>query len=115
MTAPAFDSMNTTARVETTGRKNQIHLSETTAALISNANKGHWIVKREDKVTAKGKGEMTTYWLLPPVAAMVTDPSGPSLQSTSSFETTSACKAFGSFITIAAIASHPFSSVIVTV
>ena len=40
-----------------------IHLSQQTADLLSEAGKGHWLQQREDTVTAKGKGEMTTYWL----------------------------------------------------
>lgn len=27
------------------------------------AGKGHWLEPREDKVFAKGKGEMSTFWL----------------------------------------------------
>ncbi|GKZ00827.1 hypothetical protein MPSEU_001034400 [Mayamaea pseudoterrestris] len=57
------DSMNTTARIETTGAKNRIHMSQETADLLIGSGKGHWIRAREDKVQAKGKGELTTYWL----------------------------------------------------
>jgi hypothetical protein len=56
--------MNTTARIETTGKKNMIHISETTANILQAFGKGHWTKLREDKVNAKGKGEMTTYWLV---------------------------------------------------
>ncbi|GAX23519.1 hypothetical protein FisN_14Hh306 [Fistulifera solaris] len=58
------DTMNTTARIETTGKKNMIHISETTANILQAFGKGHWTKLREDKVNAKGKGEMTTYWLV---------------------------------------------------
>jgi hypothetical protein len=57
------DTMNTTARIETTGMKNMIHLSEETAQLLKEAGKENWIRPREDMVIAKGKGELTTYWL----------------------------------------------------
>ena len=57
------DTMNTTARIETTGAKNKIHLSQETAELIRQAGKGHWVRAREDKVHAKGKGELSTFWL----------------------------------------------------
>ena len=57
------DTMNTTARVETTGAKNKIHISHETAELIISSGKGHWVRAREDKVHAKGKGELNTYWL----------------------------------------------------
>jgi class 3 adenylate cyclase len=57
------DTMNTTARVETTGMKNKIHISRETAELLKGSGKGHWVTAREEKVVAKGKGEMQTYWL----------------------------------------------------
>jgi class 3 adenylate cyclase len=59
------DTVNTAARIETTGLRNRIHLSQETAALLKEAGKEHWIVAREDVVTAKGKGELNTFWLLP--------------------------------------------------
>ena len=59
------DTVNTAARVETTGLRNRIHLSNETAQLLKEAGKTKWIVAREDKVVAKGKGELETYWLLP--------------------------------------------------
>jgi hypothetical protein len=59
------DTVNTAARVESTGLRNRIHLSQDTAALLLEAGKKHWIVAREDTVVAKGKGEMKTFWLLP--------------------------------------------------
>lgn len=55
--------MNTTARIESTGYKNRIQLSQETASLLEARGKSHWFVPREDKVTAKGKGELQTYWL----------------------------------------------------
>jgi class 3 adenylate cyclase len=58
------DTMNTASRMESTGIKNKIQLSQDTASLLEAAGKGHWIVRREDKVVAKGKGELTTYFLV---------------------------------------------------
>ena len=58
------DTMNTASRMESTGVPNRIHLSQVTADLLIDQGKGHWIVKRRDKVEAKGKGELTTYFLL---------------------------------------------------
>ena len=49
------DSMNTTARIESTGLPNKIHLSEETAKLLIDGGKSHWITNREDTVHAKGK------------------------------------------------------------
>jgi class 3 adenylate cyclase len=57
------DTVNTTARVETTGAPNKIHLSSDTAELLTASGKGHWVKMRTEKVVAKGKGEMQTYWL----------------------------------------------------
>jgi Adenylate and Guanylate cyclase catalytic domain len=59
------DTVNTAARVESTGLRNRIHLSQDTAHLLKEAGKKHWVVAREGSVVAKGKGEMNTYWLLP--------------------------------------------------
>lgn len=42
--------------------KNRIQLSQATADLLSAAGKD-WTVPREEKVVAKGKGEMQTFWL----------------------------------------------------
>ena len=72
------DTMNTTARIESNGLKNRIHISGDTAQLLIDAGKGHWVKEREDKITAKGKGEMQTYWLEMKVS------SGPSTYSGSS-------------------------------
>ena len=55
--------MNTTARIESLGEKNKVHLSEETANLLVAAGKDHWVTPREDKVAAKGKGELNTFWL----------------------------------------------------
>ena len=54
---------NTASRIEATGEGNRIHLSQETADELAAANKGHWIKPREDKVFAKGKGMICTYWL----------------------------------------------------
>jgi len=57
------DTMNTTARIESSGEPSQVHVSQETADLLTAAGKGQWLTKREDKVMAKGKGELQTYWL----------------------------------------------------
>eukprot|EP00980_Cylindrotheca_fusiformis_P017450 scaffold5439_cov132-Cylindrotheca_fusiformis.AAC.9 len=57
------DTVNTCARIESTGRRNKIHLSKETADILTGMGKGHWIIPRGDKVTAKGKGELETFWL----------------------------------------------------
>jgi len=57
------DTMNVASRMESNGQKNRIHVSEDTANLLIRAGKGHWVTAREEKITAKGKGEMQTYWI----------------------------------------------------
>lgn len=55
----------TASRMESTGLRNRIHISEESANLISAFGKTHWVKIREDKVQAKGKGIMNTCWLNP--------------------------------------------------
>eukprot|EP00522_Entomoneis_paludosa_P013117 CAMPEP_0172452292 /NCGR_PEP_ID=MMETSP1065-20121228/10005_1 /TAXON_ID=265537 /ORGANISM="Amphiprora paludosa, Strain CCMP125" /LENGTH=1141 /DNA_ID=CAMNT_0013204333 /DNA_START=182 /DNA_END=3604 /DNA_ORIENTATION=+ len=57
------DTVNTAARMESTGRRNRIQVSYTTAAELEKFNKGHWLCRRMDEVEAKGKGILETYWL----------------------------------------------------
>ncbi|GKY99151.1 hypothetical protein MPSEU_000870600 [Mayamaea pseudoterrestris] len=57
------DTMNTASRTESTGVRGKIQLTQETADILIAVGKGHWVSQREDKVIAKGKGEMTTYWL----------------------------------------------------
>eukprot|EP00934_Nitzschia_sp_Nitz4_P005892 Nitzschia sp. Nitz4//scaffold49_size126201//42312//46233//NITZ4_003637-RA/size126201-processed-gene-0.137-mRNA-1//1//CDS//3329553134//5882//frame0 len=57
------DTMNTAARIEATGVKNKIHLSQQTAELIIKAGKEHWVEPRDKLVAAKGKGQLKTFWL----------------------------------------------------
>ena len=59
------DSVNTTARIESSGKPNRIHASEATANLLIQAGKTHWVKPREDTVVAKGKGELKTFWIEP--------------------------------------------------
>ncbi len=58
------DTVNTCARMESTGRRGRIQISQATAELLEAAGKGHWFIPREEMVEAKGKGLMQTYWLL---------------------------------------------------
>jgi class 3 adenylate cyclase len=57
------DTMNTTARIESTGEPGRIHISQETADLIIKGGKQAWVQRRAQLVTAKGKGTMQTYWL----------------------------------------------------
>jgi hypothetical protein len=45
------------------GERNRIHCSQKTADVLVAAGKGHWLVKRNELVQAKGKGKMQTYWV----------------------------------------------------
>ncbi|CAJ1960716.1 unnamed protein product [Cylindrotheca closterium] len=58
------DTVNTASRIESSGERNRIHLSQETADLLAAAGKSHWLSSREQLVTAKGKGKLQTYWLL---------------------------------------------------
>lgn len=51
------------ARIESTGMRERIHLSEQTAMQLMKFGKQEWMVRREDAVEAKGKGILVTYWL----------------------------------------------------
>jgi Adenylate and Guanylate cyclase catalytic domain len=49
--------------MESTGTRDKIQISQSTADLLIGANKSHWIKPRDDAIDAKGKGMMQTYWL----------------------------------------------------
>jgi class 3 adenylate cyclase len=57
------DAMNTASRIEQTGAKNRIHISQQTADLLVCGGKGAWVKPRDGLVTAKGKGKLQTFWL----------------------------------------------------
>jgi hypothetical protein len=57
------DTVNTTARLESSGVKNRIHVSQETANRLIAAGKEHWLTPRDSTVDAKGKGIMQTYWV----------------------------------------------------
>eukprot|EP00538_Stauroneis_constricta_P012399 CAMPEP_0119555948 /NCGR_PEP_ID=MMETSP1352-20130426/8025_1 /TAXON_ID=265584 /ORGANISM="Stauroneis constricta, Strain CCMP1120" /LENGTH=1580 /DNA_ID=CAMNT_0007602821 /DNA_START=211 /DNA_END=4953 /DNA_ORIENTATION=- len=57
------DTMNVASRMETTGKPGHIQLSKDTATLLEEQGKAHWLIKRADAVSVKGKGEMETFWL----------------------------------------------------
>ena len=55
--------MNTASRMESTGVKRYIQVSEATADCLRSAGKGSWLRLREELVEVKGKGQMQTYFL----------------------------------------------------
>lgn len=52
--------------MESTGRPGWIHASEQTAAELRAQGKHRWLNARKDQVVAKGKGELSTYWIVMP-------------------------------------------------
>jgi class 3 adenylate cyclase len=57
------DTVNTAARMESTGLRDMIQVSEDTANLLIKAGKKSWVTARDELVAAKGKGDMQTYWV----------------------------------------------------
>lgn len=57
------DTVNTAARMESTGVPSKVQLSLESGELLLAANKGDWVNRREEDVEAKGKGQLRTYWL----------------------------------------------------
>jgi class 3 adenylate cyclase len=57
------DTVNTAARMESNGIKGCIHISQSTADEIIQSGKPGWIVPRQDKIHAKGKGDLQTYFM----------------------------------------------------
>jgi len=57
------DTVNTAARMESNGQRGRIHISETTADLLKAAGFSSWVVPREGRIQAKGKGSLQTYWI----------------------------------------------------
>lgn len=57
------DTLNTASRMESNGVRGKIHVSEATYQALCAQGKRHWCVPRPDKIVAKGKGEMQTYFV----------------------------------------------------
>jgi class 3 adenylate cyclase len=57
------DTVNTASRMENSGKKDNIQVSQATADLLLEAGKEHWISPRKGLVSAKGKGQIQTYWV----------------------------------------------------
>lgn len=54
-----------TSSSTSTGKRDMIQGSESTATLLIQQGKSHWVTPREDMVHAKGKGVLKTYWIQP--------------------------------------------------
>jgi hypothetical protein len=84
------DTVNTAARIESSGVAGKIHLSKECASEVIAAGQAHWVQQREDLVEAKGKGELQTYWLVkasgPVSEAALSSESNDTDMNSSSFE-----------------------------
>lgn len=49
--------------MESSGQTGRIHVSKEFASLLQKAGMSNWLEERRDKVQAKGKGQLNTYWL----------------------------------------------------
>eukprot|EP00980_Cylindrotheca_fusiformis_P026124 scaffold15423_cov123-Cylindrotheca_fusiformis.AAC.1 len=57
------DTMNTASRMESSGERDRIQVTQVTADLLTEAGYARWLVPRSTKIYVKGKGEMQTYWV----------------------------------------------------
>eukprot|EP00980_Cylindrotheca_fusiformis_P012399 scaffold3044_cov103-Cylindrotheca_fusiformis.AAC.2 len=57
------DTMNTASRMESSGERSRIQISQTTADMLTEAGLARWIIPRSTKIDVKGKGGMQTYWV----------------------------------------------------
>jgi len=57
------DTVNVASRMESTGEKNKIQISNDTAKALIESRKSHWFTSRQGYVAAKGKGNLQTHWL----------------------------------------------------
>jgi hypothetical protein len=92
------DTLNTAARIERSGLRNKIHLSQETADLLIEAGKEHWLEPREDIFIAKGKGALHTFWLrmeTNKVAATSSEEAGGTAGKTENEDAGGASEAFG--------------------
>eukprot|EP00977_Amphora_coffeiformis_P017091 scaffold5479_cov199-Amphora_coffeaeformis.AAC.30 len=80
------DTVNTAARMESTGQKGRIQVSQATADILTAAGKGHWLTKRAERVEAKGKGSMQTYFVMPSTSASRTTRSVPEIEESKDYQ-----------------------------
>lgn len=57
------DTINCASRMESNGVPGRIHISQATADELQAKGCGKWVVPREDKIVAKGLGELQTYFV----------------------------------------------------
>uniref|UniRef100_A0A7S2UU20 Guanylate cyclase domain-containing protein n=1 Tax=Attheya septentrionalis TaxID=420275 RepID=A0A7S2UU20_9STRA len=59
------DTINTASRMESTGAPTRIQVSKNTANELMICGVEDWLLPREGLVSAKGKGNVQTYWIVP--------------------------------------------------
>lgn len=59
--------------MESNGVPGKIHCSQSTRDALVSAGHGDWIVPREDKIQAKGLGELQTYFVNVPLSGGTTN------------------------------------------
>jgi hypothetical protein len=64
----------------------KIHVSQSTAELLIAAGKSHWVSKRPEKIEAKGKGTMQTFWVEPSVTGGASSQGSGSIDMASDFD-----------------------------
>lgn len=57
-------TMNQASRMESNGVPGRIHVSKETAQELVSLGKEDWLEKRKDRITAKGLGELDTYFVV---------------------------------------------------
>lgn len=57
------DTSSSAARMESNGIPGKVQISQEMADCLKSDGKAEWYTPREDKIVAKGKGELNTYWL----------------------------------------------------
>ena len=57
------DTVNTASRMESNGKPGRAQLSEECAEELKRFGKAHWLEERPDRIQAKGKGTLKTFWL----------------------------------------------------
>lgn len=77
------DTVNTASRMESTGERDKIQVSQETADLLVAAGRDRWIKPRSEKIMAKGKGQLQTYWANPRVQGHLGQDSLSALNNTS--------------------------------
>eukprot|EP00934_Nitzschia_sp_Nitz4_P001584 Nitzschia sp. Nitz4//scaffold59_size112058//30038//33704//NITZ4_004104-RA/size112058-snap-gene-0.61-mRNA-1//-1//CDS//3329555108//1584//frame0 len=76
------DTVNTASRMESLGKRNHIHVSQSTADELIRYGKSRWVRTRQDKVEVKGKGVLPTYWVYPSENAESTHQKKPNIAET---------------------------------